>query len=120
MQLTFTLGRGRAMWDKRYAVHVGRFVVLTSLFCVYAWSLCYAQDASQATPPGLLKGLFENNKVKVTEIHMEPGFKSKMHTHAEPRMSCTYLLLQRRESRSRMEKLPSRSGRQETYSGMTR
>src|ERR1051325_1882238 len=84
MQLTFTLGRGRAMRDKRYAVQVGRFVVLTSLLCVYTWRLCYAQSAPPATPPGLLKGLFENNKVKVTEIHMEPGYKSKMHTHAEP------------------------------------
>ena len=72
---------------KRFAFALGLFV-LSAVVPAFAEEKTY--PGPQEAAPNVYKQVFDNNRVRVSEIKFEPGAKAAMHTH--PYVHVVYIL----------------------------
>ena len=71
-----------------------RFVLALSLLTMTMTRFAYAEEKTYPGPqegaPNVYKQVFDNDRVRVSEITFEPGAKAAMHTH--PYVHVVYIL----------------------------
>ena len=67
---------------------MNRFVLTLALALTLFSGLSFAEEANypnpQAAAPNVYKQVFDNDRVRVSEIKFNPGDKAPMHTHPVP------------------------------------